>query len=194
MARKPRSKNLSSYIILRGVLVMVNKYMRDELKGVYLQKLARVQSLEEAMIEHLPIIVSYSSNEKLKAGLKNHLDETKAHQGRLIRILAEHECRTLKDPDRSFILKMEIDIKEVSEIKDKNVRDAAIIASLRTVEHMEIAKYGTLNDWARQLEDFLGVSLLIETLGEEKAADKMLSAIAEGGIFTTGINEMAAAK
>jgi ferritin-like metal-binding protein YciE len=166
----------------------------DELKQVFALKIARMVSVEETIIQHLPMMISKASNEKLKLGLTQHLDETKTQLERLREIQAANETASMKDPDKAFVLLMETAGKDVSAIKDADVRDAVIIASAQTVEHLEIAKYGTLIEWAKELDESDAVSLLKETLGEEEAADKKLSMIAEGGIFTTGVNQMAAHK
>jgi ferritin-like metal-binding protein YciE len=68
------------------------------------------------------------------------------------------------------------------EVDDKKVLDAAIIGSAQAVEHYEISRYGTLIAWAKELGHDNLVSLLNANLKEEKAADKKLNALAEGGI------------
>jgi ferritin-like metal-binding protein YciE len=59
------------------------------------------------------------------------------------------------------------------------------------VEHYEIAAYGTV----RTLADEIGLGnakdLLDQTLDEESNADKLLTKIATGGMFKTGVNERA---
>jgi ferritin-like metal-binding protein YciE len=59
------------------------------------------------------------------------------------------------------------------------VLDAAIIAAGQAVEHYEITRYGSLIAWAKQLGRNDAARLLEQTLGEEKAADKKLTGIAE---------------
>lgn len=81
---------------------------------------------------------------------------------------------------------------ELSTVTDLHVRDAFIIASAQTVEHIEMARYGTLIEWADELDDDTGENLLKESLKEEEAADKKLTSVAEGGILRTGVNEKAA--
>jgi ferritin-like metal-binding protein YciE len=58
------------------------------------------------------------------------------------------------------------------EITDKQVLDAAIVGAAQSVEHYEIARYGTLIAWG----------------DEEKAADKKLSTVA----LRKGVNRRAA--
>jgi ferritin-like metal-binding protein YciE len=77
-------------------------------------------------------------------------------------------------------------IKEANEvagdIADKDVLDAALLASAQAVEHYEITRYGTLIAWARQLGRQDCASVLQESLKEEEATDKKLTAIAESKV------------
>jgi ferritin-like metal-binding protein YciE len=72
---------------------------------------------------------------------------------------------------------------EVSgEVAENEVLDAAIIAAAQTVEHYEIARYGTLVAWANQLGRRDCASLLEMNLDEEKAADRKLTQLAEAKV------------
>ena len=53
------------------------------------------------------------------------------------------------------------------------------MAAAQAVEHYEIARYGTLIAWARELGRDDCASVLEQTLGEEKAADIKLTEVAE---------------
>ena len=74
-------------------------------------------------------------------------------------------------------------VKEASglmeEVEDERTLDAGIIMAAQSVEHYEIARYGTLITWARELELNGVQELLQETLDQEKAADEKLSSLAE---------------
>jgi len=59
------------------------------------------------------------------------------------------------------------------------VKDAALIGAAQRVEHYEIAGYGTVRTFAKLLGENEHVSLLEETLAEEKAADVKLSDLAD---------------
>lgn len=56
--------------------------------------------------------------------------------------------------------------------------DAVLIGCAQAIEHYEIARYGTLKTWAQQLGQKEAAQLLAETLAEEEATDKKLSALA----------------
>ena len=65
---------------------------------------------------------------------------------------------------------------------DDLTMDACLIAAGQRAEHYEIGAYGTLIAWAEAMGHTEAISLLQQNLNEEKAADKKLSALAEGGI------------
>jgi ferritin-like metal-binding protein YciE len=77
-------------------------------------------------------------------------------------------------------------IKEANEVAgevdDKQVLDAALIATAQAVEHYEITRYGSLIAWAKQLGRQDCASVLQENLAEEKATDEKLTDIAESEI------------
>src|SRR5262249_46532124 len=73
--------------------------------------------------------------------------------------------------------------KEVmDEAEEGAVMDAGLIASAQVVEHYEIARYGTLIAWAKQLGMGEAADLLEETLEQEKNADKKLTQIAMSNV------------
>src|SRR4029453_7187137 len=65
---------------------------------------------------------------------------------------------------------------------DETTMDACLIAAGQRAEHYEMAAYGTLVAWAQAMGQPEAAKLLQQTLDEEKAADKKLSGLAEGGI------------
>jgi ferritin-like metal-binding protein YciE len=58
--------------------------------------------------------------------------------------------------------------------------DAALIGAAQRVEHYEIAAYGTVSEFARILGESEHISLLEETLEEEKETDQKLTATGQG--------------
>jgi ferritin-like metal-binding protein YciE len=57
-----------------------------------------------------------------------------------------------------------------------------MLAVAQTVEHYEIARYGTLIAWADQLGMKEASTLLGEILAEEKKTDQLLTRLAEANI------------
>ena len=61
----------------------------------------------------------------------------------------------------------------------RDLRDAGIIASAQRVEHYEIAVYGSLATWAKQLGLEEDLQALLAILEEEKRTDERLSRLAK---------------
>ena len=61
---------------------------------------------------------------------------------------------------------------------EDEVLDAALIGAAQRVEHYEIAAYGTVRTFAEVLGEGEHVSLLEETLQEEKETDEKLTQLA----------------
>ena len=75
----------------------------------------------------------------------------------------------------------------MDDYKGAEALDAALAASAQTVEHYEIARYGTLKTWAKELGMEDAAKLLDETLQEEIETDKLLTQLA-----TQNVNKKAA--
>jgi ferritin-like metal-binding protein YciE len=86
-------------------------------------------------------------------------------------------------------------IEEGSEVMEEDyegdVLDAALIGAAQRVEHYEIAGYGTVRSMAETLGETDHVSLLEETLEEEKETDEKLTQLAQQ--INTGANAAGAA-
>ena len=64
-------------------------------------------------------------------------------------------------------------------VQDPDLRDAGLVASAQRIEHYEIAVYGTLATWAKQLGLDEDLRTLHAILQEEKRADERLTELAE---------------
>ena len=77
---------------------------------------------------------------------------------------------------KGIAAEMEEDLEDFGETA---AADAVLIGCAQAVEHYEIARYGMLKTWAKQLGISDAADLLDETLQEEKATDEKLTEIAE---------------
>jgi ferritin-like metal-binding protein YciE len=149
---------------------------------LFLHTLQDVYYAENQIVKALPKLIEKATNRELSAGLRNHLRETENQVARLQQVF-ERLDHTPKGVDCPAIDGLIKEAEEVAgEVDDKKVLDAAIIGSAQAVEHYEIARYGTLIAWADELGHLNVVSLLKANLREEKAADKKLIGLAEGGV------------
>ena len=69
--------------------------------------------------------------------------------------------------------------EDMKDAKDPDVLDAGMIADAQAVEHYEIARYGTMIAWAKQLGMNDAAGLLEQTLEQEYNADRLLTELAE---------------
>jgi ferritin-like metal-binding protein YciE len=148
-------------------------------------------SIEDQLIKETPHFINTASNPELRQVLSEHLDEVVEHKQRLEEILEHHSQLQTHEHDAAFETLLHDMKLQLSLIDDQNVKDAFIIASVKIVEHHEIARYETLVDWAHELGDEFGAGLLHKTLANEHEGNKKLVSVAQGGLFTMGVNEQA---
>lgn len=146
---------------------------------LFLHTLRDIYYAENKIAKSLPDMIGKVTNPQLKQGLQSHLGETEQHVTRLEQVFSMLNARAdaVDCPAIDGILE---EAEEVSgEVEDKDVLDAAIIASSQAVEHYEITRYGSLIAWATEMGRKDVADLLARTLEEEKAADKKLTMVAE---------------
>ena len=137
---------------------------------------------EQKLVKALPKMADKASENQLKQDFMSHLEETKGHVKRLEQVF-EMVGTTAKAVDCPAIDGIIEEANEVTgEVADKAVLDAALINAAQAAEHYEIARYGSLIAWARQLGRNDAASLLQKTLEEEKIADRKLTSLAEGKV------------
>jgi ferritin-like metal-binding protein YciE len=152
---------------------------KEGLKELYVDELKDLYNAENQLVKALPKMAKAASSEELRAGFEEHLEQTKGHVQRLeqiFRMLGENakgkKCRG-----------MEGLVEEGSEIMGEDFEDAlldaALIGAAQRVEHYEIAAYGTVRAFAEELGESEHVSLLEETLQEEKETDEKLTELAK---------------
>jgi ferritin-like metal-binding protein YciE len=117
-----------------------------------------------------------------KEAFEAHLGQTKNHVKRVEQVFQMHGTQP-KQVDCPAIDGIIEEADEVGgEIEDKNVLDAALIASAQAVEHYEMTRYGTLIAWAKTLGRADCAQVLQPNLAEEKAAGEKLTTLAENAV------------
>lgn len=154
----------------------------DTLKRLYVAELQEARSVEAQLCGALPKMVERASTQALRQALDDHLAETRAHLEKMDAILKGHAAEPRAHRDQSMQTILAEAEKWIGMVDDPACRDAALIASIQRVEHYEIAVYGTLTAWARQLGLEEDAERLHGILGEEKAADDTLTQLAKWGV------------
>lgn len=132
---------------------------------------------ENAIVKALPKVASAVKDAKLKKAVEEHLEETKG------------QIKTLDQVFKSLSLKPKAEkcdaieglLKEADGLLEEasgTALNAGLLAAAQAVEHYEIARYGSLREWAKTLGHDQAHKLLSEILDQEKAANNKLTNIA----------------
>jgi ferritin-like metal-binding protein YciE len=152
----------------------------NSLRDLYIDELRDLYNAETQLVKALPKMAKASTNDQLRQGFEEHLRQTSEHVSRLEQIFEQLG----EKPSGKKCIAMEGLVKEGSETMKEDfedaVMDAAIIGAAQRVEHYEIAAYGTVRDFAQILGEEEQVSLLEQTLEEEKETDQKLTELAQG--------------
>jgi ferritin-like metal-binding protein YciE len=158
----------------------------DEL---FLDELRDLYDAEKQLTKALPKMAKAATSDELREAFENHLAETQNQVGRLEQIF---EMLGEKGTGKKCAAMAGL-IKEgeelVGETDGTAVRDAGLIAAAQKVEHYEMSGYGSARTHADLLGHTEAVSLLEETLNEEKQADKKLNDIAEEMVNEDAVND-----
>ncbi len=152
------------------------------LDDLFVHTLRDIYYAEQQIEKALPKMIDKATDPQLKAGFEKHLGQTTGHIQRVEQVFELHgiKAKAVNCPAIDGILE---EADEVSgDIADKEVLDAALIASAQAVEHYEITRYGTLIAWAKQLGRSDCANVLANNLKEEVATDRKLTEMAESKI------------
>ena len=152
------------------------------LHDAFIDELRDTYDAEKQLTKALPKLAKAASNPKLRQAFETHLQETQGQIARLEQVFEslDEKVRGKHCDGIAGIIEEGKSIME--EDFDETTMDACLIAAGQRAEHYEMAAYGTLVAWAQAMGHTEAARLLQQTLDEEKAADKKLSALAEGGI------------
>src|ERR1700748_80959 len=151
------------------------------LKNLLVEQLQDLLSAENQLVAALPKMAEAAHEPKLKEGFNKHLLQTKGHVDRLKNSLqlldGTVEAKTCKAM-KGIVEEGQETIDE-GEDKDELTADLALIAAAQRVEHYEISGYGNARCLAKHIGEREVATLLTHTLGEEEAADFLLTSITQ---------------
>ncbi len=150
------------------------------LMELFMDELRDIYYAENQILKALPKMAKVAQSDDLRQAFQNHEEQTRGHVQRLEKVFEMHNM-----PARGKkCMGIEGIISEGDEMMTKEglhgpTLDAALITSAQKVEHYEMATYGSLRTWARELGDDQAAKLLQQTLDEEGDTDHKLTALAE---------------
>lgn len=152
-----------------------------QLKELLVGQLQDLLHAETQLTAALPKMAEAAHHPKLKEAFEKHLIQTEGHIERLNSAFGLLGEQAKPKPCKAMMGLVEEGKETIGEGREKDplASDLALIAAAQRVEHYEISAYGTAKCLARQLGEIDCARLLSHTLGEEQAADFLLSAISE---------------
>ena len=153
------------------------------LQELFMDGIMDIYWAENHLVKNLPKMIDAATSDKLKNAITDHLDQTKTHVSRLEQVfeLLGEKVLAKKCDAMEGLAKEGAGIVESTEAGTAT-RDVGIILASQKIEHYEIATYGGLTQLAKTLGHDDVAELLYQTLTEEKAADQLLTDVAEGDI------------
>ncbi len=149
------------------------------LKDSFVNGLSAMYNTEKLVTQGAPELMHGIQNAQAKQVMEQHGEETKQQMQRLEQVF-QMAGETPQDIQPDGIVGI---LKENGKIQaqgyDPATLEAATVAAAQRIEHYEIAGYGTLVSYAKQLGMNDAAQLLGQTLSEEKSADSKLTQVAE---------------
>lgn len=150
------------------------------LEDLFVNLLKDMYYAEKQILKALPKMAKKADSEELRKAFEHHLKETQGQVERLEQVFALCDLKPSGKTCPAIKGIIEEGEEDMKDAKDPDVLDAGMIADAQAVEHYEIARYGTMIAWARQLGRNDAASLLEQTLEQEYNADRLLTELAEG--------------
>jgi ferritin-like metal-binding protein YciE len=151
----------------------------DDFRELYVAELQELRSVEEQLVQALPKMANMAEHPELKRAIETHLEETRRQRDRLDELLSLHRANPREHRDGSMQAMIAEADRWAGMVEDRDLRDAGLIASAQRIEHYEIAVYGTLATWAKQLGLDEDLQVLVDILDEEKRTDELLTDLAK---------------
>lgn len=151
----------------------LNELFEHTLKDIYYA--------ENAMTKALPKVAKAAKNAHLKKAAEEHLEETKGQIAKL-KLVFESIGQKAEGEKCDAIEGLIKETDGLVEEASGTALDAGLLAACQAVEHYEIARYGSLREWAKALGNEDAHTILSEILDQEKATNSKLTNLAISSI------------
>jgi ferritin-like metal-binding protein YciE len=149
------------------------------LEKLFIEELSDIYNAETQITKALPKMAKAAQSDELRSAFQEHLEQTKEQINRLDQVFESIGHSVKKKTCKAMKGLIDEGNEVASEFEGEAALDAALISAAQKVEHYEIASYGCLCTWAKELGHDDALDLLKETLEEEKETDEKLTELAE---------------
>jgi ferritin-like metal-binding protein YciE len=148
------------------------------LDDLFMHFLQDIYYAERQILKALPKMAKTAKDPDLMQAFTVHREETVHQVERLEQVFEKLGKRPKAIPCEAIKGLLEEGEEVMGDSDAGPVRDAGLLACGQAVEHYEMARYGALIAWAKAAGHAEVVTLLQETLDEEKRTDKLLNDLA----------------
>ncbi len=152
------------------------------LEALFLHHLKDIYFAELQITKAIPAMIKAAGSPELRSAFETHARETQAQIGRLEQVFDILGVKPEGVPCEGILGILKEGEAVMRDFVGGEAFEAALIAAAQSIEHYEIARYGTLRAWARQLGLAEAAEILEESLDEETDTDEILSEIAEEAV------------
>ncbi len=158
-----------------------------DLRKLLEDQLADIYYAEKKLTKAIPKMAKAAQDEELVQSFEDHAKETEGQVERCERAfdMLGKPAKGKKCEAIEGLIEEAEDL--MKEYKGSIALDAALVDAAQKVEHYEIATYGSLIAWARELGEKELADLLEETLQEEKGCNNKLTELAESGVNAAAV-------
>ena len=144
------------------------------LKQLFHEQLKDIYFAERTIYKTLPKMAEAAKSPQLKDAFKQHHSQTKEHMARLeqvFELMGERAEAKTCEAINGIIAEGE---ETIQKFGSSDAIDTGLIAAGEAVEHYELARYGALAAWARELKMPEAEKLLNQTRQEESQTEQLL--------------------
>lgn len=160
-------------------------------QNLYFEHIHYLYNAEKQISESFPKLIEVISSADLRETFYRYLQCVKNHIQTLDQVYGNLKINPVIEPYATINGIFEMSSKAIQHSGNSSVKDAALISFAQCLMHLKMALYGSTRTFASHLDYTKEVDLLQKALDEEGEFDKALTKLAEGGLFSTGINEQA---
>jgi ferritin-like metal-binding protein YciE len=151
----------------------------DSLDSLYEAELQELHSAEAQFCSLAETLRSVIASSELAFRIEEYSTELKSRQVDLESLLARVGADVIGEADDAMQALIE-ETHKMAALADRNVRDAAVTASLQRIVHYKIAGYGTIASYAKALGRNEEAGHFAQLADRDKAIDTELTELAKG--------------
>lgn len=127
----------------------------------------------------LPLWIDHAESLQLKQILRKYLDIVQSHVLKMEEFFATEKFTSLSLVNRVMQALIDETIEKLANCADTEVSDACLLASIQSINHYKISRYGTAAAFAKDIELLNSAGLFHEMEVNEKNIDDRLSQLAK---------------